>query len=79
MKTNEFLKIFDAITKGIVLMCIMVFIGYYIHKSFITGVELNMPDWIISTVTIVIRQMNLTVKEEIRQQMTLTIYQGKIK
>lgn len=53
-KTTAFLKIWDALIKGLVLLNVVVLVDYYVHIYITTGKIPNLPDWTVSIITIVI-------------------------
>ena len=51
-KINSALKLWDALIKGIVLIVLTVYIGGCIYL-YAQGTEVNLPDWVVSIMTIV--------------------------
>lgn len=52
--TNAALKLWDAFIKGVVLLTVVGYMGYFIVQSVNAKAPVNMPDWIVSAVTIVV-------------------------
>lgn len=58
-------RLIDTICKYIVLFSVVFFMGLCIHSSLQTGVKIDLPDWIVVLITLIVQyffRKTLTVK-----------------